>query len=50
MGPEGLMEQEAAFLRALESAATVQREGTRLDLRTAADALAVTMQLDSGRP
>lgn len=42
-GPEGVMEQEAQFLRALESVATVQLEGPRLELRTDDGALAVTL-------
>lgn len=43
--PEGVMQQEAAYLRALESAATAQREGDRLELRTATGALAVSARL-----
>jgi heat shock protein HslJ len=39
--PKGVMEQEAAFLMALESATTARFEGNRLELRTATDALAV---------
>lgn len=35
-----LMEQEAAFLKALESVATARREGNRLELRTADGAMA----------
>jgi len=42
--PEGVMAQEAAFLRALESAATTRREGHRLELRTENGALAATLQ------
>jgi len=41
--PEGVMAQEAAFLRALETVASARREGHRLELRTATGALAVTM-------
>lgn len=41
--PEGVMEQESAFLAALASAATWRRDGSRLELRTADDAIAVTM-------
>jgi heat shock protein HslJ len=41
--PEGVMEQEAAFIAALESAATYRIDGDRLDLRTADDALAAVM-------
>jgi heat shock protein HslJ len=39
--PEGVMEQEAAYLAALESAATFRIEGDQLWLRTAEDAIAV---------
>ena len=41
--PEGVMEQEAAFLRALEWAAVSRREGDRLELRTGDGALAVSL-------
>ena len=41
--PEGVMAQEAAFLRALETVASARREGLRLELRTPTGALAVTM-------
>lgn len=41
--PEGVMAQEAAFLRALETVASARFEGHRLELRTATGALAVTM-------
>lgn len=44
--PEGVMQQETAFLRALETTATAQREGDRLELRTAAGAMAATLRLD----
>ncbi|MEJ2753658.1 MAG: META domain-containing protein, partial [Chloroflexota bacterium] len=40
---EGVMEQEAEFLAALESAATYTISGSRLEMRTADDALAVVM-------
>lgn len=40
---EGVMEQEAQFLAALESAATYTITGDRLEMRTADDALAVIM-------
>ena len=43
--PEGRMAQEAQFLAALASATTARREGDRLELRTASDALAVTARL-----
>lgn len=39
--PEGVMEQEAAFVKALESAATYTVEGNLLEMRTADDAIAV---------
>ena len=39
--PEGVMEQEAAYLAALQSAATFRIEGDELWLRTAGDAIAV---------
>jgi heat shock protein HslJ len=42
--PAGVMEQEAQFLKALESAATYQLDGDRLDLRTKDDAMAVSMR------
>ncbi len=38
--PAGVMEQEAQYLAALETAATYQIEGTTLELRTSDDALA----------
>ena len=41
-GVEGLMEQEAAFTAALESAATYSIQGDQLELRTADGALAVS--------
>ncbi len=41
--PEGIMEQEQAFLAALQSAATFRIEGGNLELRTAGDAIAVMM-------
>jgi heat shock protein HslJ len=37
-----VMQQEAAFLAALQGATAVRREGERLELRTADGALAVT--------
>jgi heat shock protein HslJ len=39
----GVMEQEQHFLRALESVATARVEGDRLELRTAAGAVALTL-------
>lgn len=41
--PAGTMEQEAAFLKALESATTIQLQVTSLTLRTAEDTIAVTL-------
>jgi heat shock protein HslJ len=43
--PEGRMAQEALFLAALASATQARREGDRLELRTASDALAVSARL-----
>lgn len=49
--PEGVMAQEAAFLRALETVASARREGLQLELRTPTGALAVTMvQAPAGTP
>lgn len=39
--PEGVMEQEAAFIAALSTAATFTIEGDKLAMRTADDAMAV---------
>ena len=41
--PGGVMEQEAQFLRAIESVAAARMEGDRLELRTADGALAVSL-------
>ncbi len=41
--PKGVMEQEAAFLKALETAATARFEADRLELRTADGAIAATL-------
>jgi heat shock protein HslJ len=41
--PEGVMEQEQQFLKALTMVATVQRDGDQLHLRTAEDALALVL-------
>jgi heat shock protein HslJ len=41
--PEGVMEQEAQYLAALQTAATYKLEGDRLQLRTADGALAVDL-------
>ena len=43
--PEGRMAQEAQFLAALASTAQARREGDRIELRTADDALAVSARL-----
>jgi heat shock protein HslJ len=45
---ERLMEQEQAFLRALETVAAARLEGDRLELRRADGALAVTLVRDGG--
>lgn len=42
---KGVMEQEQAFLKALETVTTARHEGDRLELRTADGALAVTLVL-----
>jgi len=42
--PEGVMEQEAAYLAALQSAAAYRLEGDHLELRTADGAIAATLQ------
>jgi hypothetical protein len=47
--PADVMERETAYPRALESAATAQREGDRLELRTATGALAVSATSAPGR-
>ena len=44
--PDGVMAQEAAFLRALETVASARHDGHRLELRTATGALAATMIQD----
>jgi heat shock protein HslJ len=41
--PPGIMEQEYQFLQALATVATARQEGDRLELRTAAGALAVSL-------
>jgi heat shock protein HslJ len=45
--PDGVMEQEQQFFKALETVATARLEGDRLELRTAEDQLAVTLTNDS---
>jgi heat shock protein HslJ len=47
--PEGVMEQEQQFLKALETVANARFEGARLELRTAEGALAVTLTKASPR-
>jgi heat shock protein HslJ len=42
-GREGLMEQEQAYLKALESVASARVEGNRLDLRDSKGALAISL-------
>jgi len=42
--PQGIMEQEAQYLAALTTAATYRVDGAQLEVRTADDALAVTLQ------
>jgi heat shock protein HslJ len=42
--PPGVMEQESAFLAALQSAATYNLQGSTLELRTAGGSIAVSMQ------
>jgi heat shock protein HslJ len=44
----GVMEQEQAFLKALESTSTAQMEGNQLDLRTADRALALSLVRNPG--
>jgi heat shock protein HslJ len=46
--PEGVMEQEQQFLKALETVATGRFEGDRLELRTAEGALAMTLTKAAG--
>lgn len=43
--PDGVMEQEQAFLAALPTATTARREGTSLELRSAGGALVVSARL-----
>jgi heat shock protein HslJ len=42
IAPDGVMEQEAAFVAALQSAATYSMQGGRLEMRTADDAMAIS--------
>ena len=48
--PRGIMEQEERFLAALETVASVAREGNRLELRTAEGALALQLVPDTPVP
>jgi heat shock protein HslJ len=41
--PDGIMEQEQQFLKALETVTTIRQEGERAELRTADGALAVSL-------
>ncbi len=47
--PAGVMEQEAQYLKALETAATYRLDGSRLELRTAAGALAAVFAARADR-
>jgi heat shock protein HslJ len=47
-GAAGVMEQEQAFFRALESVSTMRIEGDRLEMRTAEGALAVALTRNPG--
>lgn len=47
--PEGIMEQEQLFLKALESVATLRREGDRAELRRADGALAISLVREAAR-
>jgi len=47
--PEGVMDQEQRFLAALATVATARFEGARLELRTAGDALALTLTRQAPR-
>jgi len=42
--PQGVMEQEQAYLAALSTAATYTVDGNRMEMRTADDAIAVSLQ------
>jgi heat shock protein HslJ len=44
-----VMEQEQAFLKALQTVATMRFEANRLELRTAAGALAITLTREAGK-
>lgn len=47
--PERIMEQEQEFLKALETVAAMRAEGQKLEMRTAAGALAVTLTRGGGQ-
>ena len=47
--PEGVMQQEQQFLKALETVATARFEGDRLELRAAEGQLAATLTKEPGR-
>ena len=47
--PEGVMDQEARFLAALESATVLQADGEKLELRTATDELAVHLVAEGAK-
>ena len=47
--PEGVMEQEQQFLKALETVATARQEADRLEMRTADGALAFTLSHGSAQ-
>ena len=42
--PEGVMEQENGYLAALETTATYQINGNRMEMRTAGGSIAVTLE------
>ena len=44
ISPAGAMDQESRYLAALQTVATYRVEGTRLEMRTAAGALAAEFQ------
>lgn len=48
--PDGIMAQEQQFLQALETVATMRREGDRAELRTADGALAVSLRIEAAQP
>jgi heat shock protein HslJ len=48
--PQPIMDQEAAYFKALESAATFKIDGDKLSMRTAEDSSAVSFALEGGAP